>query len=291
MSYIFQPPTRSNRSGGQIATIVLVGCGGTGGFVAESLCRLLIGRQAALYLVDPDRVEAVNVARQAFDLADVGRFKAEVLADRFSARFHREVCYSTLPFDARVHAAAFDRSSGLNLLIGAVDNAAGRRAIAQALGAADSRNPWHLEPPAVVWLDAGNGHNSGQVLLGTALRPEELRRSFDRDFGFCYALPAPSLQRPDLLDSPPARVAVCDPTCAEAIDHGDQSRTINQLMAAVITSYVESLLDGTCIWMATYLDMDNGTLRSVPIEPRHVAPVVGLKPAFLVSRRRSGAAA
>src|SRR3981081_3327534 len=108
MSYIFQPLARSGSPGAQAATIVLVGCGGTGGFVAESLCRLLIGRNAALYLVDPDRVEAVNVARQAFDVGDVGRFKAEVLADRLSARFHREVCYSTLPFDARVHAAAFD---------------------------------------------------------------------------------------------------------------------------------------------------------------------------------------
>src|SRR5437868_13705250 len=109
MSYIFQPSTRSGRGRTHAVTIVLVGCGGTGGFVAESLCRLLIGRNAALYLVDPDRVEAVNVARQSFDLADVGRFKAEVLADRLSDRFHREVCYSTLPFDTRVHAAAFDR--------------------------------------------------------------------------------------------------------------------------------------------------------------------------------------
>src|SRR5215207_6785054 len=116
MSYIFQPSTRSGRPAAQAATIVLVGCGGTGGFVAESWCRLLLGQQASLYLVDPDRVEAVNVARQAFDLGDVGRFKAQVRADRLSARFHREVCYSTLPFDARVHAAAFDRVSSLNLV-------------------------------------------------------------------------------------------------------------------------------------------------------------------------------
>src|ERR1043166_6878719 len=101
MSYIFQPAARSSGPGAEKVTIVLVGCGGTGGFVAESLCRLLIGRQASLYPVDPDRVEPVNVARQSFDVSDVGRFKTEVLADRLSARFHREICYSTLPFDAR----------------------------------------------------------------------------------------------------------------------------------------------------------------------------------------------
>lgn len=48
------------------ATIVLVGCGGTGGFLAEAICRLLIGRRARLFLVDLDRVEPHNVARQAF---------------------------------------------------------------------------------------------------------------------------------------------------------------------------------------------------------------------------------
>jgi hypothetical protein len=290
MSFIFRPLSRSGRVGAPAATIALVGCGGTGGFVAESLCRLLIGRDAALYLVDPDRVEAINVTRQAFELDEVGRFKSEVLADRLSARFHREINYSVLPYDARVHAA-FDRSSGMNLVIGAVDNAGARRAIAETLGSADTPHHWDRESPNVVWLDAGNGHNGGQVLLGNALRPDELRRSFDRHFGICSALPAPSLQRPDLLEAPPAPAEPPDPTCAEAVAHGDQSRTINLLMAAVVASYVESLLEGACSWMATYLDMDNGTLRSVAIDPRHVAPIVGLKPAFLLSRTRSSEAA
>jgi molybdopterin/thiamine biosynthesis adenylyltransferase len=52
-------------------TIVLVGCGGTGGILTESLCRLLIGTEASvLCFVDPDRVEARNVVRQTFDLAE-----------------------------------------------------------------------------------------------------------------------------------------------------------------------------------------------------------------------------
>src|SRR4051812_8233322 len=79
------------------AIIVLVGCGGTGGFLAEALCRLLIGRRSRLHLVDPDRVEPHNVARQAFDRRDVGSFKAEVLAERLARRFEREVSYSILP--------------------------------------------------------------------------------------------------------------------------------------------------------------------------------------------------
>ena len=37
--------------------ITVVGCGGTGGFVAEGLCRLFQGREATIVLVDHDRVE------------------------------------------------------------------------------------------------------------------------------------------------------------------------------------------------------------------------------------------
>jgi hypothetical protein len=46
---------------------------------------------------DPDRVEQANVSRQAFDAADVGRFKSEVLAERLSRRFGGQVSYSVLP--------------------------------------------------------------------------------------------------------------------------------------------------------------------------------------------------
>jgi hypothetical protein len=47
-------------------TVVVVGCGGTGGFLAEAVGRLLLGRTGRLFLVDLDRVEPHNVARQAF---------------------------------------------------------------------------------------------------------------------------------------------------------------------------------------------------------------------------------
>jgi hypothetical protein len=48
------------------ATIVLVGSGGTGGYLAEAVCRLLIGRRGSLHLVDMDRVEERNVGRQTY---------------------------------------------------------------------------------------------------------------------------------------------------------------------------------------------------------------------------------
>lgn len=255
------------------ATIVLVGCGGTGGFLAEAICRLLIGREASLCLVDPDRVEPHNVARQCFDRSEVGHFKAEVLAERLARRFGRQIGYSVLPYDHELHAQVFaDTGSKLNLLLGCVDNSVARRAIASTL----ESGSWDYSSGrgSVWWLDCGNGRNSGQILLGNASRAEELRGAFLRDVERCRALPAPSLQRPDLLEEPPEPQPSLD--CAEAVAQGDQGPTINQVVAAIASSYIEKLLAGTCRWMACYFDLDDGTLHCVPANAKMVAEIAGL---------------
>src|SRR4051812_20138027 len=224
------------------ANIVLVGCGGTGGFLAEALCRLLIGRRSRLYLVDPDRVEPHNVARQAFDRRDVGSFKAEVLSHRLASRFEREVSYSVLPYDRELHAKVFGGTSAdLHLIVGCVDNAAARRAIAATLDA-PSGSGWR--PHNVWWLDCGNGRNSGQVLLGNTMRSEDLRRAFIPAELKCWALPDPSLQRPDLLTAAPELRP--QPDCAEAVADGEQGPTINQVVASIASSFIEKLLVGKC---------------------------------------------
>ena len=260
----------------------MVGCGGTGGFLAEAVCRLLLGRRARLFLVDPDRVEPHNVARQAFDAADTGRFKAQVLAERLARRFGRGVGYSVLPYDAGLHARVFGGArSRLNLLVGCVDNGAARRALAATLD--DDRAGYagdgsQRPRQAVWWLDAGNGRNSGQVLLGNATRARGLRGAFPPGEERCRSLPAPSLQRPDLLEVPPAAPEPqTAPDCAQAVARGDQGPTVNQVAAALAASYVEKLLVGTCGWMATYFDLDDGTLRCVPADPTTVAAVAGLR--------------
>ena len=78
--------------------ITVVGCGGTGGFVAEGLCRLFQGRDATIVLVDHDRVEPHNLLRQNFYPADVGQFKSKALADRLARDYRRPIGYSVYPF-------------------------------------------------------------------------------------------------------------------------------------------------------------------------------------------------
>ena len=90
----------------------------------------------------------------------------------------------------------------------------------------------------------------------------------------CLALPAPSLQRPDLLDAPPEPTP--QPDCAEAVSAGEQGPTINQIVASVAASFIEKLLAGRCGWMACYFDLDDGTLRCLPADPKLVADIAGL---------------
>jgi len=205
--------------------------------------------------------------------AEAGRFKAEVLARRLAHRFRRVVGYSVAPYDADLHAHVFGQAGGgLRLLVGAVDNAPARRAIAATL---EGRG-WDAGRPggsSVVWMDMGNGRSSGQVLIGNALQPEALRHAFDAEAGVCRALPAPSLQRPDLLDAPPPPLPV--PGCAEAVELQEQDATINQVMAALGAAFAEKLLAGALAWMAAYIDVEDGILRPVVADPRVVTEAAG----------------
>ena len=141
--------------------ITVVGCGGTGGFVAEGLCRLFQGREATIVLVDHDRVEPHNLLRQNFYAEDVGKFKSQALADRLARAYRRPVGYSVYPFrdeDSRPNGHRYPGlpNYGDCLIIGCADNAAARRAMAECLPGDPCR-----------WLiDAGNDTNWGQVLVG-----------------------------------------------------------------------------------------------------------------------------
>src|SRR5262245_66526304 len=104
MSYVFDPCGIGRPGPVGDATIVLVGCGGTGAFLAEALCRLLIGRRGSLHLVDPALIEPRNALRQAYAPAEAGRFKADVLARHLALRFRRVGGYPAARYDDDPHA-------------------------------------------------------------------------------------------------------------------------------------------------------------------------------------------
>ncbi|TCM61433.1 adenylyltransferase/sulfurtransferase [Acinetobacter calcoaceticus] len=64
----------------KLANVLIVGCGGIGCTSAELLARAGVGK---ITLIDADSIEISNLQRQiAFSHADIGFYKAEVLANR-----------------------------------------------------------------------------------------------------------------------------------------------------------------------------------------------------------------
>lgn len=248
--------------------ITIIGCGGTGGYVAEGLCRLLIGSDVPILLIDHDRVEEHNLGRQHFYPGDVGKFKSQALAERLARQYGRMVGYSVYPFMPDLMEDAFARNfhqmAVRGLVIGCVDNAEARKMINMSL---DRTMGW--------WLDSGNGLSSGQVLFGSTGHVNQLQGAFHPGINMVAALPSPALQQPALLVPSADPRPVVD--CSEAVMTLDQDPVINQAMASLVLQFVYKFLREELAWMGAYIDLEAGTMQTIPAEPETVARMLGVK--------------
>jgi molybdopterin/thiamine biosynthesis adenylyltransferase len=108
-------------------TVLLAGLGSVGSYLGEQLVRSGVG---GLALLDPERVEAANLSRAAYEAHDVGATKAEALARRLRAvnpavRLALHACaveaFSPAELDALVR--------GADLVVAATDDPAAQRAL------------------------------------------------------------------------------------------------------------------------------------------------------------------
>ncbi len=276
------PETR--QSDGYDALITIAGLGGTGAFLAEDLARLLavhFGWRVRLHLVDYDRVEEHNAQRQAFSRRDRDKHKAQVVAERLVRQFPIDVSLSLAPYDHRRDAPRPRQGEGrprLAVVVGCVDNAAARCELARTL------EPAAYGPPPIWWLDLGNGAASGQIYLGNTQRADELRQAFDPETRTCWAVPAPSVQAPELLEAATAPLPALDQDCAEAQIAGDQEPFVNRTIAALGLAMLARLCQRRLTWRATFFDLEVGTLHYTPADPHDVARLVGLRPDSLLRR-------
>lgn len=248
---------------------IVVGAGGTGSFVVPALARLIYelkqqqNKSVELLTVDPDVVENGNIPRSNFCFAEVGRYKAQTLAERVSMAWGIETSFSCEKFDPEEHLkSSKSEYRNLTIIVGCVDNYMARREMHRALdefrGYGDVSRLW--------WIDGGNGKSSGQVLLGSTtkrLKPEH----YFTGTSICRALPAPSLQHPDLLE--PERIeAKSDVSCPERVRLGEQGLNVNQRVAIEIAEMLSSmLLTRSLKRYAVYIDLESGTTRSAYITP------------------------
>lgn len=240
LDYVNAATILTRRLDDEPISIVLVGCGGTGSYMALQIGRILKalndkGVRARGIFVDHDRVEPANIGRQLFCEAEIGQYKAEVLALRYGTAWGLEILSICTRFKASL--VGREKLRGLVVLVGCVDNAAGRRELSRAL-----QQNGHSQAPLIWWLDCGNHFDSGQVLLGNALIRSQLKGAFP-SAKICQTLPAPSLQRPELLRSRPEEKASSKRmSCAELVAANLQSLNINFRIAAEAGDMLTRLL-------------------------------------------------
>ena len=133
--------------------VILAGAGGVGSRLVPPLVKMLPSG-TILDIYDPDIVEKKNLNRQHFCHRDLGKPKAQVLAERYS--------------NDRVSIRAFFRSVGpededalgayQKLFIGCVDTYEGRMALVNLTAR-------QYYSRLMAYIDVGNSRLRGQVLL------------------------------------------------------------------------------------------------------------------------------
>lgn len=110
------------------ATVAVCGLGGLGSNIAINLARVGIGK---LILIDFDRVDISNLHRQQYKATQIGKYKAQALAENLleiapylevravTARITEEN-YMDLLYDADVICEAFDNAEAKAMLANAV---------------------------------------------------------------------------------------------------------------------------------------------------------------------------
>lgn len=220
--------------------IIVVGVGGTGGYLVRDLCRFLYSLEKRLQgvtdiqltLYDGDTVEEKNILRQNFMPQDVGQNKAEVMATRHTRAFGTNVSYIPEMFSA----FSAQNSNRRRIIIGCVDNNAARREIAKYVARAwDNYNTAQKD---IYWIDSGNEKKTGQVIVGSRTL---------KDVTDLY---------PEIYM--PSSDSVEQISCAERMMQDEQNMFVNLTGSNLCLNYIKNiLLDIPMVTHGTVFNIDN----------------------------------
>lgn len=142
--------------------IIIVGVGGTGSAIATMLSRMY--DNCEIILVDNDKVEKSNVKRQAYQLHDVGEYKAESLAIKLNSsgnqsnKHYAYNKYLTSVEDlSKICYKFLDLFSGSEIiLIGCVDNHPARMIMEKWVK--------NKTPCDIIYIDSANEEWNGEIV-------------------------------------------------------------------------------------------------------------------------------
>lgn len=147
---------------------IVIGTGGTGGYLIENLLRLVDvqskQQELQLTIIDGDKVEPKNLIRQNFYREDIDKNKALALYDRYIPKFNKvnddnfKIAQEYIESPDELLPIFDLYEDSVPVVVGAVDNNATRQLINVSVNK-------YKKP--VIWLDAGNSERVGQVIIGT----------------------------------------------------------------------------------------------------------------------------
>lgn len=276
--------------------LIVVGAGGTGGYVVQYLTRLLYAWsttpafKAQLVVVDGDTVEDANLLRQHFLPRDVGRPKATVLAERFGAIYGVPVLsiphYLTedTALDAVLTSPVQDPADPpppwmgmpdpLDILVGCVDNHATRQILDRIfhrflhLVYIDAGNdgvylPMDPRDPAEAAIAQSSGYG-GHVVTGVKLKGQ-------------VVLPPVGTVFPDILTDTAS--ALPGQACGQQAASQPQRMLTNVWAAMTVLSALNSILaDQQVGWHVANFNAQHATIRSAGLTPSFWEPAAPVAP-------------
>ncbi|AVQ00247.1 PRTRC system ThiF family protein (plasmid) [Ahniella affigens] len=233
---------------GSPISIMLVGAGGTGSQLADQLAsmdctlRRLGHPGLSVCIADGDCVSDSNVGRQRFTAQDIGCNKAVLLCHRINAFY--QVDWEASP--KHVDGRAMNGLARSDLVITAVDKASFR---------ADLGSRFRNQTTRALWLDLGNGPDSGNVILGHLGKCQEGQARLPNVFDLF-----PELSRMHAVD---AEMPSC--STEEAISR--QSWPVNRVAAIAASDLLWSLLrHGRISTHGTFFRLNPMTMQPIMID-------------------------
>mgnify|MGYP005769834237 CR=1 FL=1 len=210
--------------------IVLLGAGGTGGYVIPHLYRIAFAskRPCRVIIADGDIVEHKNLIRQNFAECDIGENKAAVMAERYAEVFGIETEYipEYIEDEQRLYdllnvRGGYGQPKSIGILIGAVDNNRSRVMCSNVFSRLDD----------IIYIDSGNGEFSGQVVCGVKMGGKVLSKPITRVY-------------PDILTD--IEKFPSELSCAERSVSAPQTIAANLFASTAVAAMLYYLLiDGT----------------------------------------------
>lgn len=241
-----------------VETVLIMGCGGTGGYVAAHLSRLISvlnkrGLGIKLFLADGDEVEDKNLVRQHFIPADINKNKAAVLAERYASVFGMEI--SVVPRDLEkledfnFFGNTRQRTDRSDLIIGCVDNNASRKLAYQWFRGETEKQDENFAWRSRFWIDAGNEETAGQIICGYAppsrgsygAKKVKMDNRLKNTSGE-FSMPCVMECYPELMESDDKFNS--ELSCAERAESAPQNMQTNVTAATLIVNYAQKILIG-----------------------------------------------